>query len=96
MNGRKAGAFGPGLPASCNLFNASLLQEFVRVKECSHSLYLGYYRLPTLIEAFLFTFPSPLVAFIVVRVVRLIALPQTLSIIFMATTDTMLWRSLCR
>jgi hypothetical protein len=38
---RKAGAFGPGLSASCNLFNASLLQEFVRIKECSHSLYLG-------------------------------------------------------
>jgi hypothetical protein len=32
----KAGAFGPGLSASCNLFNASLLQEFVRIKECSH------------------------------------------------------------
>jgi hypothetical protein len=91
-SGVKAGALGPGQSDSA----ICLLQEFVRIKECSHSLSLGYCRLLTCIETFLFTFPSPLVAFIVVGVLRLIALPQTLIILFTAMTDTMLWRRLCR
>ena len=91
-SGVKPGPLAPDSPIQ----SISLLQEFVRVKECSHSLYLGYCRLLTCIETFLFTFPSPLVAFIVVGVARLIALPQTLVIVFTAITDTMLWRRLCR
>jgi len=92
-SGVKPGPLAPASPihATC------LLQEFIRIKECSHEplprLLPG---LPTCIEAFLFTFPSPLVAFIVMGVLRLIALPQTLIIMFTAMTDTMLRRRLCR
>jgi hypothetical protein len=73
-SGRKAGAFvAPDSP----VHTISLLQEFPRIKECSHTLYFGYCRLLTCIETFLFLFPSPLLAFIVVGVIRLVALPQT-------------------
>jgi hypothetical protein len=79
---RKAGAKGPGQSGSCILFT----QQFVRIKECSHPPLHRLFPI-TFFEAFLFTFPSPFFASVVVWVARLITLAHTSFIMSTAMTN---------